>query len=50
MKEEEWDKDNSVYRTTGKDETVNQASALWARPSNEIKAGGVRGILQARRA
>jgi molecular chaperone HtpG len=36
MKEEEWDKDNSVYRTTGKDETVNQASALWARPKSEI--------------
>ncbi len=36
MKEEEWDKDNSVYRTTGKDETVNQASALWARGKSEI--------------
>jgi molecular chaperone HtpG len=36
MKEEEWDKDNSVYRTTEKDQTVNQASALWARPKNEI--------------
>ena len=38
MKEEEWDKDGSVYRTTGKDETVNQASALWARPRSEIQA------------
>ena len=36
MKEEEWDKANSVYRTTGKDETVNQASALWARSKSEI--------------
>ena len=36
MKEEEWDKDNSVYRTTGKDETVNQASALWARSKSDI--------------
>jgi molecular chaperone HtpG len=36
MKQEEWDKDNRVYRTTGKDETVNQASALWARPKAEI--------------
>ena len=36
MQEEEWDKDNSVYRTTGKDETVNQASALWARAKNDI--------------
>src|SRR5262245_61671597 len=35
-KREEWDKDNRVYRTTGEDETVNQASALWARPRNEI--------------
>jgi molecular chaperone HtpG len=36
MKEEEWDKDNSHYRTTGKDQTVNQASALWARSKNDI--------------
>ncbi|HUF81157.1 MAG TPA: molecular chaperone HtpG, partial [Burkholderiales bacterium] len=37
MRQEEWDKDNKVYRTTGKDETVNQAAALWARPRSEIK-------------
>ena len=36
MKEEEWDKESGKYRTTGKDETVNQASALWARPKSEI--------------
>jgi molecular chaperone HtpG len=36
MKEEEWDKDNSVYRTTSKDQTVNQASALWARNKSDI--------------
>jgi len=36
MQVEEWDKDNSVYRTTGKDETVNQASALWARSKSDI--------------
>jgi len=36
MKEEEWDKDNSVYRTTSKDQTVNQASALWARAKSDI--------------
>ncbi len=36
MQEEEWDKDSGKYRTTGKDETVNQASALWARPKSEI--------------
>jgi len=37
MKEEQWDKDGKVYRTTGNDQTVNQANALWARPRNEIK-------------
>jgi len=36
MQEEEWDKDSGKYRTTGKDQTVNQASALWARPKSEI--------------
>ncbi len=36
MKQEEWDKDSGKYRTTGKDETVNQASALWARPKAEV--------------
>ncbi|MBM3342781.1 MAG: molecular chaperone HtpG [Betaproteobacteria bacterium] len=36
MKEEEWDKENSRYRTTEKDQTVNQASALWARPKSDI--------------
>jgi len=36
MQEEEWDKDTNKYRTTGKDETVNQASALWARSKSEI--------------
>ncbi len=36
MQDEEWDKDSGKYRTTGKDQTVNQASALWARPKNEI--------------
>jgi molecular chaperone HtpG len=38
MKDEEWDQDKRVYRTTGKDETVNQAGALWARPRNEVKS------------
>ncbi len=36
MKQEEWDKDKQIYRTTGKDDTVNQASALWARSKSEI--------------
>jgi len=36
MKKTEWDKEKSEYRTTDEDETVNQASALWARPKSEI--------------
>jgi molecular chaperone HtpG len=36
MKEEEWDKDSAKYRSTDKDETVNQASALWARSKSDI--------------
>ena len=34
MKKEEWKEDAQVI--TDEDETVNQASALWARPKNEI--------------
>ena len=34
MKKEEWKEDGQV--TTDEDETVNQASALWARAKNEI--------------
>jgi molecular chaperone HtpG len=36
MKKEEWDKDKSEYKLTDEDETVNQASALWARPRSEV--------------
>jgi molecular chaperone HtpG len=36
MKKAEWDKDKNDYVTTDEDETVNQASALWARPKGEI--------------
>ncbi len=36
MKAEEWDKDSGKTITTDKDETVNQASALWARPKSEV--------------
>lgn len=36
MKEEEWDKDAGKYRSTEKDQTVNQASALWARSKSDI--------------
>jgi len=36
MKKEEWDKDKNEQKTTDEDETVNQASALWARAKNDI--------------
>ncbi|MDP2241523.1 MAG: molecular chaperone HtpG [Burkholderiales bacterium] len=36
MKKEEWDKDKGENKLTDEDETVNQASALWARPKSEV--------------
>ncbi len=36
MRKEEWDDEKKGYRTTDEDETVNQASALWARPKQDI--------------
>ena len=36
MAKEEWDKDRNEYVTKDELETVNQASALWARSKNEI--------------
>jgi molecular chaperone HtpG len=36
MRKEVWDEEEKSYRTTEEDETVNQASALWARPKSEI--------------
>jgi molecular chaperone HtpG len=36
MKKEVWDQEKSEHRLTDEDETVNQASALWARPKSEI--------------
>jgi len=36
MKEEKWDEEKKAQVETGDWETVNQASALWARPKNEI--------------
>lgn len=36
MPKEEWDKDRREYLPKGEDETVNRASALWARPKGEI--------------
>ncbi len=36
MKQEKWDEDKKEQVVTEEDETVNQASALWARPKSEI--------------
>ncbi|MDO8437613.1 MAG: molecular chaperone HtpG [Nitrosomonadaceae bacterium] len=36
MKKEEWSKEKNANAITDEDETVNQASALWARSKNEI--------------
>ncbi|HJW25837.1 MAG TPA: molecular chaperone HtpG [Rhodocyclaceae bacterium] len=36
MKKDEWDKDKGEQVVTDEDETVNQASALWARPKSEV--------------
>ena len=36
MKKEEWNQEKGEQVTTDEDETVNQASALWARPKSEV--------------
>ncbi len=36
MKKTEWDQEKGQQRQTDEDETVNQASAIWARPKNDI--------------
>ena len=36
MKKEVWDEEKKGYKTTAEDETINQASALWARPKQDI--------------
>ena len=36
MEKRVWDEEAKAYKATGEDETVNQASALWARPKAEI--------------
>ncbi|MCC7325520.1 MAG: molecular chaperone HtpG [Burkholderiales bacterium] len=38
MRGEVWDADKQAYRASEENETVNQASALWARPKSEITA------------
>ena len=36
MKKEKWDEEKKEQVLTDEDETINQASALWARPKSEI--------------
>ncbi len=36
MKKEQWDEEKKEQVVTDEDETINQASALWARPKSEI--------------
>ena len=36
MKKEQWDEEKKEQVVTEEDETINQASALWARPKSEI--------------
>ena len=36
MNKEEWDQEKNEQKISDEDETVNQASALWARPKSEI--------------
>jgi len=36
MRKEVWDEEKKGYKATDEDETVNQASALWARPKSEV--------------
>ena len=50
MKKEKWDEEKKEQVVTDEDETINQASALWARPKSEITDEQYKGVLQARRA
>jgi len=36
MEKSVWDEDKKEHKPSGEDETVNQASALWARPKSEV--------------
>ena len=38
MRKEVWDEEKKAYRAADEDETINQASALWARPKQDITA------------
>src|SRR5690606_17508967 len=36
MEKEVWDDESNAYRLGDEDETINQASSIWALPKNEI--------------
>ncbi|MCC6916381.1 molecular chaperone HtpG [Nitrosomonas sp.] len=36
MKKEIWDEESKAYKSSDEEETINQASAIWARPKSEI--------------
>lgn len=36
MRKETWDEESKGFKATEEDETVNQASALWARPKQDV--------------
>ena len=38
MRKDVWDEEKKAYKEAAEDETVNQASALWARPKQDITA------------
>jgi molecular chaperone HtpG len=44
MKKEEWDEEKKEQVETDEDETVNQASALWARAKNDITEDEYKGF------
>ena len=44
MKKEKWDEDKKAQVVTDEDETVNQASALWARAKNDISDDEYKGF------
>ena len=37
MEKEEWDKDKNKMISTGENEKVNNATALWTRAKNQVK-------------
>jgi molecular chaperone HtpG len=46
MAQEKWDEEAKAMKPTGEDETVNQASALWARPKSEVTEDEYKALYQ----